>query len=158
MRILISIAAVLMLVTSMAGCSGGQGGNKQQDSKDGQGKQTQGKQSKQGAKPGEETVGKDKAGRPIKRVSGIVAKVEAPNHRVWIKPANEKARVFVYRPDNFKMKLDGEDAQPEGLKKDQRAALLFQTVKAPKQNVDQDIALSMSAVSSKGGSTGEKTN
>lgn len=154
MRTLIAVVAVMMLAAIVAGC-GGQGGDQRQGSKDEQDKEAQDKQVKQDQKqPGDEVVGKDKAGREIKRTGGVVAKVDVPNRRVWIKPDNGESRVFVYRPDKFEIELDGEEAKPEDLEKNQRAALLYLTVRAPKQDVDQDIALSMSAVST----GGEKTD
>jgi hypothetical protein len=131
-KILILMVVGLVLIGAAVGCGGGgqQGAQSQGGSESDQAKQSP------SDKEGEKKASK------LESLEGVVTRVLSDKNRMVVRPAEGEAVAFKYRPDNFEVKLDGEEAEPEAIEKGQRATVEYVT-STTKQDREINVARSL---------------
>lgn len=153
-RVVVALLGVFVMAVLLTGCGGGQeskqsqGGGKSQSGKGGAGQTT---------KDGNGGKSKVKKARDVKTVKGIVGKVDSEKNRIVLKPENEKAMLFRFKPENLKVFQKGKKVKPDAIERGQRLEVSYSVVTAPKAKVDLNVARSVKVlkrVPAGGGKTG----
>jgi major membrane immunogen (membrane-anchored lipoprotein) len=142
-RFLGSLLAIVFVASLiMTGCGGGtQQNNPSQDTTSQQTEQE--RTSKQGA-------------AKLEFLSGRVVKTLPDKDKVRIKPKNGEVVPFKYSPDNFKVRLEGQEAKPDAISEGQKAKVKYVQIitdKGREVNRARTIWLKSGAGAKQGGET-----
>jgi hypothetical protein len=139
------LAVCLAASLTLIGCGGAQQDNSSQSREPQQARQEGG-----GA---EQDTGK-RAPAELESLSGRVQRSFPEQDKVVVRPENEKAVSFRYRPDVVKITLDGEEAGPDAIREGQGARVGY-VKKTNKEDKEKNIAHTIELEPATGAEQGE---